>query len=344
MPLSSEDVLFVGKNAGVVPWYRTGMPAFYLGCDWICLQGRGYKETFLSASLKRGGHSIPKLDDYKIVVLQQVEGRDWRREIKRLKRKGVKVIYEVDDYLHGVQDIQSHRAREVFNPERLIEFEVCMRACDAMICSTEWLAAHYAKFNPNTYVCKNGVETRRYMPFNLPERKTLNIGWAGGEGHLESVMEWIPAVEKILAEFEHTRFISIGLPVANLLKQPKRAVALPFISLENFPGALCNFDIGIAPAGKGTFFQAKSDLRFLETGALGIPLVADPMVYDDIIPGSTGYWAENADDAEKWLRALVEDRGHRSDIAKAAREHVLQNRAIDVVVDQWEKVFIEVAS
>jgi hypothetical protein len=106
--LTSADVLFVGKGTGVVPWYRTGMPSFHLGCDWVAMIGKP-PHLNMQASLKRGGNTVPSLDDYKIVILQQPSGREWLREITRLKKKGIKVVYEVDDYLHGVRKVPGHR-------------------------------------------------------------------------------------------------------------------------------------------------------------------------------------------------------------------------------------------
>jgi glycosyltransferase involved in cell wall biosynthesis len=340
--LSSEDVLFVSRGSGVVAWYRCGAPAFYLGCDWIGLEGRPPNLTLVT-SLKRGGHQPPDLASYKIIVLQQVQGSEWLKEIKQLQARGICVLYEVDDYLHGVHKIPSHRAKEAFSAKRLREYELCMYACDGLIVSTEWLAKHYRRFNSHVYVCCNGIEARRYRDLRLPERKSLNIGWAGGEGHLEAVTRWLPAVGKILDEFPHTRFLSMGLTVASQLKRPKQAACLPFISIENFPAALTNFDLAIAPAGRGNFYAAKSDLRFLETGALGIPLVADPFVYGTSIEhGVTGLLADTSEQVETDLRRLIVNVEERQRISRAAREYVLSERSIENEVSQWENAFTDV--
>ena len=338
--LRSEDVLFLSRGTGVVPWYRCGLAALHLGCDWAGMIGKP-PHVQLVTSIKRGGHTPPDFESYKIIVLQQVSGTEWLEVIRRLQGKGIKVIYEVDDYLHGVQKIKSHRAKSAYTTKLLKEFELCMGATDAMICSTEWLAAKYRKFNPDTYVCKNSVDTRLYH-FELPERDSINIGFAGGEGHLESVMKWLPAVERILDEHENARFISMGLTVANILKRPRQCVSLPFVALENFPSVLTNFDLAIAPAGRGYFFAGKSDLRFLEAGALGIPLVADPFVYKDIQPGVTGLWAENVDEAYESLKHLVEFPEERRVIGDHARQYVREHRDITKAIEQWEQVFVDV--
>ena len=341
MGLSSEDVLFVSRGTGVVAWYRCGVPSFYLGCDWIGLEGRP-PITTLVTSLKRGGHGPTDLEQYKIIVLQQVQGQEWMKEIKRLQESGICVLYEVDDYLHGVRKISSHRAKEAFSAKKLKEYELCMGVCDGIIVSTEWLARRYRRHNPHVYLCRNSIEGRRYAELRLPERKSLNIGWAGGEGHLEAVTRWLPAVGQILDEFPHTRFLSMGLTVARRLGRPKQTAELPFISIENFPAALCNFDLAIAPAGRGDFYAAKSDLRWLETGALGIPLVADPFVYRGVEHGVTGLLAETPEEVAEGLRRLVVDAGLRRRIADTVRERILTERTIEIGIDQWEKAFVDV--
>ena len=341
MSLSSEDVLFVSKGPGVVPWYRCGQVSFHLGCDWVGVTGTP-PNLYFETSLKRGGHSPVAFGDYKIVILQQVAGLAWFNEITNLRKAGIKVIYEVDDYLHGVAKLPHHRSRTAYTKDKVIQHELCMRACDAMIVSTEWLARRYRKFNANTYVCRNSVDAPRYAQFKRPERQTINIGWAGGEGHLDSMRKWIPAVEAILDTFAQTRFLSMGLPVADLLKRPKQAVSLPFISIENFPAALTNFDIALAPAGRQSFFAAKSDLRFLETGALGIPIIADPFVYSDIEDGVTGVLADNPEDVQKALVDLINNPDKARRIGRQAQTYIQQHRSIETGIEQWERVFIEV--
>jgi hypothetical protein len=61
-------------------------------------------------------------------------------------------------------------------------------------------------------------------------------------------------------------------------------------------------DVALAPAGKTGFHRAKSDLRWLEAGALGIPVIASPELYHDIEHGVTGSHARNAPEAKAILR------------------------------------------
>jgi glycosyltransferase involved in cell wall biosynthesis len=135
-----------------------------------------------------------------------------------------------------------------------------------------------------------------------------------------------------------TRFVSIGQPFAKRLQAEfgeDRCIAVPFTTLECYPAAMASFDIAIAPAGRSNFFRGKSDLRFLEAGALGQAIVADPTVYGEVEHGVTGFLAETPDAARPHLLALVDDAELRARIGAAAQEYVRRERDMRVMSRQW---------
>ena len=83
------------------------------------------------------------------------------------------------------------------------------------------------------------------------------------------------------------------------------------------------FDISFAPSAENNQFRGKSDLRWLEASALGIPLVAHPDVYPEIEDGVTGVHARTPDEVEAALLRLVDDaeraRAHRPPGARGRR-------------------------
>jgi O-antigen biosynthesis protein len=97
------------------------------------------------------------------------------------------------------------------------------------------------------------------------------------------------------------------------------------------------FDVALAPAAPSAFFTAKSDLRYLEAAALGLPVVADPAVYPSVVDGETGLHATTPDDAREALLALVDDAGLRRRLGTAARAYVERERAMPVAARRWER-------
>lgn len=345
MPLNSEDILFVGRGATTISWYRCGAPAFALGCDWVGAGGDDPKNLQLITSMTRKGMQLPDFDNYKVVILQQVKGQAWFQEILRLKQNRVKVLYEIDDYIHGVSKLKHHEFKGAYDKKSIAAHELCMKAADGLIVSTDWLARRYKKFNKNVYVCKNAVEAKRYE-LEIPERDTINIGWAGSAGHLEAVAKWVPGVRRILDEYPEARFISIGLNVGQMpmLQQTGRSMCLPVVPIENYPAVLTNIDIAIGPALQNNFYAGKSDLRMLEAGALQIPLVGDPFVYDQIIHRETGMIANNAEECYEGIKALIEDEELFEEVSWNVQDYVHSERSMEKKgANQWERVFVDVA-
>ena len=173
----------------------------------------------------------------------------------------------------------------------------------------------------------------------------MTIGWAGGIGHKASLVRWESAIRAVLRARPETRFVSVGYGAAVAFMEEfgtQRAVALPSAKIEVYPASMTLFDIAIAPSGENNLFRGKSDLRWLEASALGLPLVADPDVYPEIEDGVTGIHARTPAEVEAALLRLVDDRALREGIGRAAYEHVAANRCIQVAAERWRDVLLEV--
>jgi len=331
--------LFVGGGKGAVCWYRCALPAIYLDQDWIGVAG---DLGSLRPVTGRPGLAVTERDwaDYDVIVIQQPRGRAWVERIRGLQAAGAKVVFEIDDYVHAVRKSRDHDYREEYGEERLRDLELAMRVCDAMICSTPFLGRRYRAFNPTTYVCRNGLDLGRYA-LTLPERDAVHIGWSGATGHRASVRPWLDVVAAVMRERPATRFVSIGQPFARAMETEfgaDRCLSVPFTTLDCYPAAMASIDVAIAPAGRSNFFRGKSDLRFLESGALRHAIVADPTVYTEVEDGVTGHLAETPAEARPRLLELIDDKVQRERMGTAARAYVERERNMRVMSRQWAAV------
>jgi glycosyltransferase involved in cell wall biosynthesis len=332
-------VLFVGRGTSSVCWYRCALPATVLGADWIGVSGEPPRLKHLTA---RYGLQVELADfaRYDVVILQQPRGAGWLGLTRDLQRAGVVVLYEVDDYAHAIREAGDHEFRTLFGADHLREMEALMGACDGVICSTDFIAERYARFNRATFVCRNGIDLARYA-LTRPGRDHVHLGWAGGMGHRDAVAPWLTAAADVMAERPATRFVSIGQPFARELETrfgAERCLAIPFHALESYPASMTLIDVAVAPSGGTDFFRGKSDLRWLEASALGIPVVADPVLYSEIEHGVTGFHAGTPAEVRELLALLVDDAGLRERVGAAAREHVRRERDIRVMARQWAAV------
>lgn len=327
-------ILFISLGSSPPAWYRCGLPANQLNIPWVGLSGAP------GSGLMTGNIEGYSEDEFDLFIVQQPKGKEWIKWIKERQKAGQKVLFEVDDFLHGVSRIKGHTHQKDFNKKAIREYVECMKLCDGMICSTEFLSQQYKKYNPNQYVCKNGIDTWRYRRVEFPKRDKVVIGWAGGTGHNNAMGPWLEVVSEIMLRHEKVSFVSIGVKYGEIMdeRHPGRALAVPWTTLENLPYALTHFDCYIAPFHDSKYFRSKSDLRWLEASAMGIPGVLTPEVYQEVEDGKTGLLATTPEEAKKQIEILVTDEELRKEIGREAQEYVCINRDIGETAKQWLKV------
>lgn len=342
--MSLPRTLFIGKGDGAVTWYRCALPATVHGCDWIGLKGEPEAHAITTGEVP-SEFTLADAATYDVVVVQQVAGPAWLRQIREWQDAGVTVLYEVDDWLHGVRRVRHHALAEKFDRATVETYELCMRAADGIICSTDWLARRTRSLNRRTWTCRNGIDLKRYA-YTAPPRDYVGIGWAGGTGHFDAALPWVREVSVLMRENPDTRFFSVGQPFADVLTKEfgARALSLPFGALEMYPAAMMHYDIALAPAGKGDYFKAKSDLRWLEAAALKQPCIADPDTYPEIEHGVTGFHASTPAEAGEIMRELVADAALRERVGNAAHDYVVEHRSVQIAARSWAEVLTETAA
>lgn len=335
--------LFVGLGVNRVVHYRCLLPAMYLGQDWVGVDGDPPYVRILSSYV--GGKTVsPDFTDYEVVVVQQPRGPGWFKFIKSLQARGVKVLYEIDDYVHGIRKVSGHDFAPWFQAKHLKQMELCMKACDGAIVSTEYLARRYARATHGpVHLCENGLDLPRYA-YARPHRSDLNgrprvtILWAGATGHTAAVATWIGAVKDVMRERPHVRFLSIGQAFATALLDEfgeERCISIPFSQLDTYPAAMAGGDVALAPIGKSAWHRAKSDLRAMESAALGVPIVADLHYEHSVAHGQTGFLVDDPDSVKAHIEALVDSDDLRVTMGAQSRTRAAADFSIAHRASAW---------
>lgn len=342
--MSLPKTLFIGLGGSPVSWYRCALPATAIGADWIGTVKLDNDEiVMLNGSID----SIPEFDDYEVVIMQQVRGDKWNSVITDLQDKGVKVLYEIDDFTHGIKKIPDHRNQKKFHKKTVKEFEKTFALCDGMICSTDFLSDQYKKYNPNQYVCRVGIDTERYKGIEFPDREeNFVIGWAGGTGHDKAVIPWLREIAKIIQLYQNVYFVSMGNNYGDAINHhmPGKGLVAPWTSIENLPYALTNFDCYIAPAHDSKYFKSKSNLRWLEGSAVGLPGVVSPEIYFDAKDEETACVASSPEDAADALMELIEDKSICQEIAENAQKYVQEHFDVSVTSEAWRTTILDIVN
>ncbi len=220
---------------------------------------------------------------------------------------------------------------------------------DALIVSTPGLKDMMP--HPRVYVAENAIDLSLWRG-HFPNRQRLTIGWMGGASHsadLEMVKE--PLIE-VLAKFPQVRvkvlhgapeFLKHKMWCKNLTNPPKdhnkrrRCLCCKgldgvswthnFYTIDRYPRWVSrqSFDIGLAPLVDNAFNRAKSNLRWLEYSAMGVPTIASPVSHfvKTIREGETGYFARDAQEWVDRISQLVNEPETRENVGMKARQEVL---------------------
>ena len=178
----AEEVLFLAQTADASCYHRTVLPATTLGCDWGGLDSPPPRMV-LGRGEVRFDQGEPDLGAYRIVVLQTPAQEGWLDVIPALQAAGTKVVFDADYYMHEIST----------DTDVLNLIESLLELCDGVTCATRYIAQRYARFNPKTFVCENGIDLRRYA-LTKPPHDTVNIGWAGSSAVVEEMLPWLAQI------------------------------------------------------------------------------------------------------------------------------------------------------
>src|SRR5262249_22667812 len=154
-------------------------------------------------------------------------------------------------------------------------------------------------------------------------------------------------VAAVMREREDVHFYSVGQRFAESFIEefgPRRALSVPFTALDVYPSAMTHYDIALAPAGESNFYRGKSDLRWLEAAAIGLPTIANPTVYPEIEHGFTGFHAATPEEARELMELLIDDAELRRRVGAAAKAYVTEHRSAQVAARQWVDILQSVGT
>ena len=260
---------------------------------------------------------------------------------------GKPVVMEIDDNILSCPEYNP--AAGTYGPNnnvRKITIQQ-MRESDAMVVSTPYLKEIYSEFNDHIYVVPNAIDFELWGKAQRKRNKgRLTIGWVGGANHNDDLLIIGPAIEYLTAKYPHVEFVfGHGMHPNFRGKKGVRWIQ-EFVRIDKYPKAVAKmgFDIGVAPLVDNAFNRAKSNLRWLEYSALGIPTVASNVGHfkETIEHGKTGLLCEGAGDFIGHLEMLIKDTAKRKELAKNAKAEVFKNWNIDNVVKTYGTILQEI--
>ena len=256
-----------------------------------------------------------------VVVMQRVAHDTLSRAVGTMRKMGIAVVVDMDDDLSSIHPsnpawLGLHpRARHAFS------WESAANACRDATMVTTTTRALEKRYTPRTRVTR---VIDNYVPDHYRDIPQTDIGSDFGyAGSLHSHPDDVPmmghAVRTLTDEGFDFRVIGDGAGFAKALGLENEPTATGGVPLEEWPRAVSELGVGVAPLADSVFNAGKSRLKVLEMSALGVPWVASPRVeYEKFHQRhGVGFLAKRPRDWVRLLRHLMTSEPTRREQAEA---------------------------
>jgi glycosyltransferase involved in cell wall biosynthesis len=285
-------VLALPVNASAIGHYRVTQPL-------IELEAAGRAHGRIHYNLP----TIIEVERYSpdVIVLQGRYSEGPISEIPSLQKySSARRIYELDDFVINVP----HRNAHIRNMPNKDEMEKLVRRaigmCDRVVVSTEPLGNALSAMHHDIRVVPNMLATHLWSNMRSQRRtsKKPRVGWGGGTSHHGDLAVISEVVRELANEVD---WVFFGMCPDDL--RPYMHEFHGVIGLDIYPAKLAslNLDLALAPLEFHIFNDCKSNLRLLEYGACGYPVICtDTEAYRGYLPCTR----IKTNSTDEWLQAI----------------------------------------
>ncbi|EEG06989.1 glycosyl transferase family 2 [Pseudogulbenkiania ferrooxidans 2002] len=249
----------------------------------------------------------------------------------------MRIVFGMDDLVGAIPEKSSFSRhwKKVF-PDARSRLRKALALSDTLIVSTDPLAEHCRGMIDDIVVIPNRLQKSRWDGLSSLRGtgKKPRVGWVGAAQHRGDLELIVEVVKQTADEVD---WVFMGMCLAEL--RPYVAEVHPFVAFDLYPEKMAslNLDLAIAPLEVSPFNEAKSNLRLLEYGVLGWPVVCT-----DIYPYQTGGApvCRVANEVSGWVEA-IRQRVHDLPAAYRAgdqlRDWVRQHYMLEEHLHDWQR-------
>jgi glycosyltransferase involved in cell wall biosynthesis/ubiquinone/menaquinone biosynthesis C-methylase UbiE len=283
--------------------------------------------------------------------------------VKKVRERGSIFIYTLDDNLLdlGLDEEGPPLAEELHRATRYF-----IREADGVLVSTPALKERLNHLNSNIFVIPNALDERLFhpeeaqspivpLPNRWPKRAYVTVGYMGTLTHAADLQLLIEPLRKLISHYrEQVRFEIIGIDNnrqslidlfgrdVHFLTPGQHAQYKDFVEWYS---TTAKWDIGLAPLTDRPFNRYKSDIKFLDYGALGIPgIFSNFGAYRDTVVHEKNGLLVNSD-PDEWFDAMsrmVRDEKFRLELGCNAATYVASQRMLDTRAVCWYEAILSI--
>ncbi len=244
----------------------------------------------------------------------------------------IPIVLSIDDLLTEIPDYNPYSQS---NPDDIHDsIRLAISLADRLIVSTDYLAQAYAHLHNDIVVISNRLPTEIWKSPHKTKssNKKLRVGWAGASQH-KADLEWLKPV--IESTKETVQWVFYGFVPDTFDLDVIEFHKATLLGQYHSTLASLNLDIAIAPLVNNNFNYAKSNLKLLEYGALGIATICS-----DIEPYQDSPAIKLENNPQLWIDAInkiSENQLLRKELSQKMYEWVKQSYFLEDNLHQWQK-------
>jgi glycosyltransferase involved in cell wall biosynthesis len=349
IPFDSRLKILMLAERSAVGFYRAYQPANFLN--------KLYGDKVIALSVDR---TTPELiyGWADIVVASRQSHPEW---VMFTRRSKAKFVYETDDLLHGIDAANPAIKDWLPSGYRFHWSLAIMEACHAIQTSTEPLLDYYNHIKglcgkPQA-VLPNAIDFSKMPPMRTREWPAVRIGWAGSGTHIRDLNTVGLELKKMAQHYgKKVEFSTLGFSgvytstidererdvLYGMRREDRRGVPIWMTRAYYAHLGCMNLDIAIMPLEDTEFNRCKSNLKMLEFGALGLPMVASRVkpyeTFDK--PHSGAYLALTAQGFRNRIESLIDSADDRKIMGEEARKFVQDNYSIEKIAQKYYEFYV----
>ncbi len=247
-------------------------------------------------------------------------------------------IYEIDDLIHRLPMKNPDRKKFPSDLLRIIKSGVSL--ADKLIVSTPGLAEAVSDWHSNIQILELKLPTDWWLNLEIhkTEHKKPRVGWAGGSSHRGDLELIFDVVKNLSNEVD---WVFLGMCPEQLRPYVKEFHV--GVSIDVYPQKLASLDLdlALAPLENSQFNDCKSNLRLLEYGVCGYPVIcSDTRAYVEsglpvqIVKNRYKDWVDA-------IRQHIDDLQTSTKIGHSLKAEVLDNWMLSSdALNKWTKAWL----
>ena len=277
-----------------------------------------------------------------------------------LREHGAKIILDLDDYWVLESGHSFYRNYQETGMSNIIREQI--RLADAVTTTTKYLADKIKPLNANVHIFQNCPHEmyEQFKPEPVPSEK-VRFGWFGGAQHTEDI-ELLRDSMGVLASdhgLDGKYMVYLGgwnenNPIYNGYERVfsfngknKNYGRIQAGDIYSYVGGYNFVDVCLAPLRDTTFNKLKSELKIVEAGWMGKPVIASNLYpYNDLIQhGVDGFLVDQKRprDWHKYMKRMINDPAMVQEMGKRLQDKIRAMYRVEDITPKRYELYKKVA-